>query len=246
MDPRRLSRRGALLAGAAIASGCATPARRGTLEVITADVRPLAIDEGAGRGLVVDILAEAAGRAGYGVRWRFLPFAQAAAAAAAEEGSLMTPLARSAQREASYGWIARIVDVPQAMGTLRGRPVVDLDGARRLASVGVVRAGVQEGFLKDNGFTNLAARATARELAVALAAGEIDAWYGTATEIAVQFEAIGRAGEARVGPTLQSAPVWLAGHRTRPHPAATALAQALATMEQDGSAQRHYLRYVPG
>jgi polar amino acid transport system substrate-binding protein len=238
------SRRRWLLLAAAAASGCAGKMPRESLELITADVRPLSIAGGPRRGIVLDILAEAAARTNHDLRLRFLPFAEAAAATASQPGSLMTPLARTPQREASYGWIAKIIDVPQAMGTRVGEPVADLAASRSLKAVGVVRAGVQEGFLRENGFTNLAPMATARELATALAEGKIDAWYATATEIVLQFESIGRQGGAQVGPTVQVVPVWLAGHREYPNARAGVLAKALKEMEQDGATQRHYKSYV--
>ena len=84
-----------------------------------------------------------------------------------------------------------------------------LGGSRAL---GIVRGGIQEDYLREKGFANLVAFAAAQDIAKALANGEVDAWYSTATEISLQFEAIGQAGRVRIGPTIQEAPVWLAGN----------------------------------
>ena len=237
---RRLVLAGGGLATLALPSRAAVP-----IEVLSADVRPLSIAEGPRRGLVLDIVDEALQSLGYAPRFTFLPFADALARTRSESGRLMTPLARSPQREALFAWIAEIVDVPQAMGTLIGRPVIDLEGARASQRIGVVSGGVQEGFLREHGFANLVALGGARELAQALAEGRIDAWYSTATEITLQFEAIGQAGRVRVGPTIQSAPVWLGGNLDTTGIPVRQLASAVAALKQSGTIDRIYRSYVP-
>jgi polar amino acid transport system substrate-binding protein len=214
------------------------------LEIFTSDVRPLAIAEGLRRGIVLDILGDAVRSVGREFRTAFLPFADALREVQARPGSLMTPLARSAQRERDFAWISKIIDVPQAMGCLSGRPPVDLEGARGLARVGVVRGGVQEGFLRDKGFANLVAFATARELAKALADGEVDAWYSTATEISLQFEAIGQANRVRIGPMIQEVPVWLAGNTQTEDVPVDRIRFAVEKLQTSGSIERIYRSYV--
>src|SRR5260221_4369353 len=199
------------MTGVAAFSTVRSAAAADPLEIFTSDVRPLAIAEGPRRGIVLDITGDAVRSIGREFRTTFLPFADALREVQGRPGTLMTPLARSAQRESNFAWISKIVDVPQAMGTLSGRPCVDLEGARGLARVGVVRGGVQEGYLRERGFTNLVAFAAAQDIAKALANGDVDAWYSTASEISVQFEAIGQARGIRIGPTIQDVPVWLAG-----------------------------------
>jgi polar amino acid transport system substrate-binding protein len=216
------------------------------LEIFSADVRPLSIAEGPRRGVVLDIVSEAFKAIGRDVRFTFLPFAEALQRTQSQPGALVTPLARSPQREASFAWIAKVIDVPQAMGTLAGRPAADLDTARKFARVGVVRAGVQESFLRDSGFTNLVLFATAAEIAKALAAGEIDAWYATSTEIALQIEATGRLKDLHIGPTLQVAPAWLAGNKDMASVPVAQIAKAMADLERSGTVQRIYRTYVSG
>jgi hypothetical protein len=121
------------------------------IEVLTADVRPLSIADGPRRGIVLDIVRDCLTAAGCEVRFTFLPFAEALQRTQAQPGALMAPLARSPQREAGFAWIGKVIDVPQAMGRLRGRPTVDLAEAGRLARIGVVKAGVQEGFPQGQG-----------------------------------------------------------------------------------------------
>lgn len=214
------------------------------VEIFSADVRPLSIAEGPRRGLVLDIVKEAFVAIGRDVRFTFLPFAEAVQRTQSQSGALLAPLARSPQREAAFSWIAKVIDVPQAMGTLAGKPTADLDTARKLARVGVVRAGVQESFLRENGFTNLVPFATAAEIAKALAGGDVDAWYATSTEIVLQFEALGRAKAVSIGPTLQAAPVWLAGNKEMKAVPVDRIAGAIAELERSGGVQRIYRTYV--
>ena len=238
----RLKRR-AWIAGCATLASAGRVRAAGPLEVFTADVRPLSLADGGRRGIVLDPVRDARRAAGREARFTFLPFAEALARTQAQPGA---PLARSPQREAAFTWVAKVLDVPQAMGTLAGRPRVDLDGARRLGRVGVVKAGVQESYLRDNGFTNLVPFGAAREAAEALASGAVDAWYATGTEITIQFELIGRQGAVRVGPTLQSAPVWLAANKDTVGLPLDALQAAMDGLERSGAVQRAYRAYVPG
>lgn len=240
-----LGRREWIVGAATLAA--ARPARSAeSIEVLSADVRPLSIAEGPRRGIVLDIVRDGFKAAGLEVGFTFLPFAEALQRTQAQPGALMAPLARSPQREAAFAWIAKLIDVPQAMGTLRGKPTVDLAGAGRLARLGVVKAGVQEGFLKDKGFANLVAFEGARDIAQALADGKIDAWYATATEIVLQFEAIGRAGAVQIGPTIQTAPVWLAANRDTGAVPVDRLRAALAALERSGGIEQIYRAYVQG
>jgi polar amino acid transport system substrate-binding protein len=229
-----------------VAAACARPARAADpLTLFTADVRPLSNADGPRRGIVLEIVQEAARIVGRELRMTFLPFAEAMRRTQETPGALMAPLARSPQREADFAWIAKIIDVPQAMGTMANRPTVDLEAARVLGRVGVVRGGVQESYLRQQGFANLVIFAGGREIATALASGEVDAWYATATQIVVELQAIGRS-DVRIGPTLQTAPAWLAANRsTDPIPVA-AFAEAVAGLERSGASERVYRSYIGG
>jgi len=234
------------MTGVATLSLVRSAAAADPLEIFTSDIRPLAIAEGPRRGIVLDIIGDAIRSIGRDFRTTFLPFADVLREVQARPGSLVTPLARSAQRENNFAWISKIVDVPQAMGTLSGNVSVDLEGARALARVGVVKGGVQESYLRETGFTNLVAFATARDLAKALANREIDAWYSTATEIALQFEAIGQARGVRIGPTIQEAPVWLAGNKQTEGVPVEPIRLAVEKLHTSGAIERTYRSYVPG
>jgi polar amino acid transport system substrate-binding protein len=214
------------------------------IALFAGDARPLANADGPRRGIVLDVVLEAARIAGRALDIRFLPFADAMTRTRETPGALMAPLARNAQREADFAWIAKVVDVPQAMGTRAERPTVDLAGARALGKIGVARGGVQEAYLREQGFANLVVFATGREIATALAGGEIDAWYAVATQIANEFEAMGRPDGVRIGPTLQVAPAWLAANRDTGNIPVAALADAIARMERDGAIERIYRSYV--
>lgn len=248
------TRRAAILAGAALSFGAAGglgaigPAwASDALEVITSDIRPLSLPGEAGaRGIVLDIVAEAIRAIGRAPRFAFTSFADSLARARSVPGTLVTPVGRTAEREAHYTWVGRVLDVPQALGTLAQDPTRDLEGARALTRIGVVRGGLQETFLRQQGFAALVVLETGRDLAMALAEGRIEAWYASAPEIVAQFAAIGRADAVRLGPALQTVPAWLAaGPDTRDLPLAP-LQAALARLEADGTVARIYRRYVPG
>lgn len=238
-----IARRSVLTAALVCGSGRARAAE--PLEIVTYDIRPLAIPGEGRRGIVLDIVAEAARMIGREPRFTFLPFPETVERGRTIPGTLTGPLGRVPSREASFAWVARVLDVPQAMGTLADRPAADLAAARGLERIGVIRNGLQEVFLRENGFGNLVVMETGRDLALALAEGRLDAWYSSAPEIAVQFEGIGRAGAVRIGPPLQTVPAWLAAHPdTRDLPVAP-LRDALARLDADGTVARIYRGYIP-
>ncbi len=216
------------------------------LEVITSDIRPLSFPGTDRRGITLDILAEAITAIGRTPRFTFLSFGDSVERARQVPGTLLCPIGRTAVREGQFTWVAKVIDVPQAMGTLADRPVVDLAAARGLSRLGVVRNGLQEVFLRQNGFDNLVVLESGRDLALALAEGRIEAWYATEPEIIQQFVAIGRPGGVRTGPALQTAAAWLAAH---PDPRDLPLAPlrgAMARLEADGTAARIYRGYAAG
>ncbi|MBU8536250.1 substrate-binding periplasmic protein [Falsiroseomonas tokyonensis] len=244
---------------AALASGLALPllalprlARADApLEVIASDIRPLSFpgtdpSTPGRRGITLDILAEAIRAIGRSPRFTFLSFGDAVDRARSVPGTLICPLGRTPAREAQFTWVAKVVEVPQAMGTLPGKPVLDLEGARAVPRIGVVRNGLQEVFLRQNGLDNLLVLETGRDLALALAEGRIAAWYATEPEIHQQFNAIGRPGGVRTGPALQSIAAWLAAHPDPRDQPIAALRGAMARLEADGTVARIYRSYASG
>ena len=216
------------------------------VEVFTADVRPYSIAEGDRRGIALDVVREAFARAGLVPRFTFLSFAEAITRTLATPGGLMCPIARTAAREASFAWVAGIVDVPQAIGTLRDRPAADLATARGLRRIGVVRGGLQGPYLASQGLTNLVEIDTPAALAEALDRGEIDGWYATGSEILLQFDRLGRRGRVHLGPPLQSAAVWLAANPDTAALPLAAIRDAVAGLARDGGIARIEARYLSG
>ncbi len=224
------------------------------LDILTSDVRPLSIPPPstkgpamgeARRGIVLDIVAAAVRAIGRQPRFTFVSFGESFDRARDVPGTLVAPLGRVPARETLFTWVGKVVDVPQTLGTLAERPVADLAAARAMTRVGVVRGGFQETFLRDNGLMNLVVLETARDLAQALAEGRVDAWYGNATEVALNFEAMGRPGAVRIGPALQVAPAWLGAHLDPRDAPVAELRAAIARLEADGTAGRTYRAYVP-
>jgi polar amino acid transport system substrate-binding protein len=240
-----MPRRRALLAAPLALPFLRRAAATTPIRLFVGDVRPLGIIEGPRPGAAVEIVQLAAQRLGLELALTRLPFAAATEALRATPGALMTPIARNAEREALYTWVQDVLEVPQALGRLARHPPAGIEQARGLARIGVPAGGVQEGFLRRQGLTNIVPFATGRESAQALLAGEIDAWYATAIQIAQEFEALGQPEAVRLGPALEVLPVWLCANLDARDTPIAALRGALAALKQEGETQRIFRRYVP-
>ena len=109
----------------------------------------------------------------------------------------------------SKAWAQTVSPLARA-STIRGTAEPPAPGVVNWMPLSVGTVWILSGTVSRRWRRNLVPFGSAREAAEALASGAVDAWYATGTEIGIQFELIGRRGGAQVGPTLQSAPGWLA------------------------------------
>jgi len=239
-----MDRRTLLIGAAACAASGTVSAAPSVVPVLTADVRPLSISEGRRRGIVLDIVEKALVAGGLRPEFRFMPFADAIERTRAEEGTLMAPIARSPQREDFFDWIAKIIDIPQVIGVLRRTAPATVEEAKSLRAIGVVRAGIQEAFLRLAGISNLTVFSTGLEVGEALVRGEVEGWYASAPEIAWFFANNASTARLSLGPALQIAPVWLVGNKAGAENDARIRAE-LERLEADGTVTSIYHGYVP-
>ncbi len=203
---------------------------RGVIELVTADHRPYALAEGPEPGFVLTLAAEMFRMVGLQVVFRFLPWPQAEARAAAVPGTAIAPLPRTPTREERFLWAVALFDDPHGFATLRLHAPNTLGEAMGLPRIAVLAGGLHDAYLRGRGFTNLVPMPGRSEALAALRAREVSAWF---CELPMMRGQLDR--EAQLGRPIFTQTVWLALNRDTDDVPLTALREAHAALEADGS-----------
>lgn len=209
---------------------------RGVIELVTSDQRPYAMARGPEPGFVLTLAAELFRMIGLQVVYRFVPWAEAEARAAAVPGIAIAPLHRTAAREAHFLWAVPLFEVSGGFATLQPPPPESLDEARALQRIAVLTGSLHEAFLRENGFANLALMTDHPEAMAALRMADIPAWFCDLPRLRAGLDR-----SAQFGSPILTHPVWLALHPTTQTVPLTALREAHAALMTDGSL-KHFLR----
>jgi len=219
----------------------ATPAvgARGVIELMTADHRPYASASGPEPGFVLTLVAELFRMLGLQVVFRFLPWPQAEARAAATPGAAIAPLARTPAREGRFLWAVALFEDPSGFATLHLRPPDTLEEALALPRIAVLGGGPAEAFLRARGFSNLAPMPGRAEALAALDRGEASAWFCALPKLRAN---LGR--PALLGPPIFAQPAWLALNPKGSDVPVPLLREAFEALEADGSLQHLVLPFL--
>jgi len=215
-----------LLAGPAVGA-------RGVVELMTADHRPYASAGGPEPGFVLTLAAELFRMVGLQVVFRFMPWPQAEARAAATPGAAIAPLARTPAREGRFLWAVALFDDPSGFATLHAHPPDSLDEALALPRIAVLGGGPDEAFLRAQGFSNLAPMPGRAEALAALHRREVSAWFCAMPKLRAD---LGRL--AQFGKPVVTQPAWLAMNPESGDVPVALLREAFAALKADGSLQQ--------
>jgi len=228
----------------------ATSARAETLSLYSLDAPPMTMIEAPvgeqAHGFVADIVVEAAKRAGYGTDFQFLPWKRGQEEAASTENALITPLARTPDREDSYTWIAPIYPLQRSFATL-DRPIDSFAEARvRLHTILVGRGSAQETTLRQMGFDD--GRLTHAEIGVSdvdmLRLGRVDAWFNSTVETEWKWQHSGQTAPLVFGKVLYTDLIYLACAKRCAPELVRRLREALKVVDEDGTAKAIQQRYM--
>ena len=241
----------AVALGLAVAPLSAPAAERGdqapSASLLTINYPPLAYYEhGELTGLAVDIVRAALGRTGRAGTVEMGAFADVCARAESAPGAALFPLSRVPPREGRFRWVGPLLMEEIALYARKGDGVrpTDIEGARHVRGIAVVRGYASGRHLRDLGFANLVEFKYPSQCAEALVRGRVGLWLSSSATMA------SLARQADIDPSLfektlsiAEFPAYLAFSRATAPEVVQSFVQALSSMTRDGSLGRIRARW---
>jgi len=193
---------------------------------------------GPGRGLIHDLVQEAARRVGHPGRIEYMPWYRAQAIAQTEPGIGLLALTRTPEREDKYRWLLHLYTDDLV---LVGSPGVDVADLARVRDrpVGVLQRSGAEALLKSLGFTRISPQPEEWMNAKGLKDRAIDAWVAPrAMVVHAMREVRGNLDVLQFGQVVRRSELYLAASKNLPEEEARRWEAAWAAMRADGSAER--------
>lgn len=214
------------------------------VEVFSTAFPPLTVDDPARPGFANAVTLDLLRMVGRPARLTYLPWPEALRRAREERGRLVTPPARTEERERLFTWVAKVMDLTSSFVARDASH--DVDSARRIARLAVLRGSGHAASLHRLDFPNLVEMDDLASMLRAVLDGRADAAYGLTEDIRASLRRLGRASELRLGPPLAPTGMYLAaGLDTGDLPVAD-LRAAFAALEQDGTVETHDRAYFEG
>ncbi len=214
------------------------------LTLYTTEIAGQTMIDDAEPGTAIEIVREAAKRAGIEIDVRFVPWSRAVNSVKGSADAVIVPFSRTPARERQFTWIGKLYPVRFGFVSF-DTAIDDKMTAKKLTRVGVWRGTSMEEELRRNGFQNLVSVSNDRALVQMLIKGRIDAWYCSLVEAAYKFRGIKEINQAKIrfGQAVREEAVWIAGGRDMPDKIVIALRDALAAMRQAGVIRSIIARY---
>ena len=216
----------------------ATPDR-----VVAAHYPPLMIEGSPENpGYAVEVLQEAARRAGRETRLEFLPFERAIHAILSDEKTLMPALFKGKERDKDILWLAEVQRTGLSFSSV-SQPVNTLEAARALPLIVVERGTTSEFFLDRLGFANVQRTRSPQASANMLASGRAQAWLLTEQLMRRTWRNMGLHDDLVVGDMIHDIPVFMVASLQLPEDMRIAYQTAVADMRADGTLHRIAEKY---
>ena len=213
--------------------------------VVAAHYPPLMIEGGGERpGFAVEVLREAARRAGREVEITFLPYQRALYRVQNDPATLMPALFRGKKREDGYHWVVAIQSAKLRFATLSG-PVHDLDTARSLSTIVVEGGTTGDVLLTRLGFDNLVRVNSPDSSARMLEVGRADAWLLTRRLMRQVWERLEMAPTLVFGNIVHEVPIFMVASPSLPEDVSAVYRAAVTSMKSDGTLDAILARYEP-
>ncbi len=220
-------------------SALATPVDR----VVAAHYPPLMVADDPERpGYAVEIMREAARRAGRSFELTFLPFERAIFEVQNHPATLMPALFKGKPRDDLFHWVIDI-QVAELRFATTGAPVNDLEAARQLQSIVLETGTTGDNLLAQNGFDNVTRLQDPMASARMLAAGRVDAWLLTQSNMERVWKALNAEPPLTFGAVVHVVPIALVASPTLPRDVSDAYRTAIQGMKEDGTLNAILVKY---
>lgn len=216
------------------------------IRIVTANLPPFSIDEHPDKpGFVVELAEAAFKRAGMPYQLDFLPWARAQENAKTEPGTFILGLARTPEREASYKWVAEVLQPKLVFVSVKPAAAVDdLAAARKLANITVRASTPFDNLLKTEQMTNFSAVQSEEANAERLRTKQADAWLTYDFRAIFVWDAMGGDADQLVyGKPLSREHLEIAANPKTDDAAIGKIVAALAALRADGTYDTIYRRY---
>ncbi len=220
--------------------GSADAATIAALQIVGAARPPYVIEQdGIGSGPAVELLQPMARAIGIDPTVRIIPFQRALIAL--DQGNTIYPaLLRTPQRETRYIWIGEVYADRAVFFTRRSSSAVtNLDAARQLPRISVMRGSELQNMLRSFGLENFETTNSEADNARLLQAERIDGWFalravGRATWAELKFSP----AELRASEAFATLPFWIAASPNLPKDAVNTMRSVYRAMRADGRYRR--------
>lgn len=221
-----------------------------TLDLYLTDAPPLAmLEQNQLRGILGEVTAVAAKRAGYDLRLLTPPWPRAQRVVMTGENLLIIPLSRTPEREARYTWITPVLTMDRAFFSLNKRVETFAQAKAAYARIAVGMGSVQERRLHDEGFRDdqIYPLKIGENPARMLMLGRVDAWFNGIAETRYIWRQVSDQ-PLQESPVLMRSDMYLACSRQCDKALVAGLTKAVEHMRREGVIKRitdSYLRNLP-
>lgn len=223
-------------------------ARAEPVQLYVMDVPPISIKDGPGRGVVGDIVIEAMMRAGMEPQLQFPPNNRAIVTVRlpSSRDLLILPLARVADREHDFTWIAPLYKVERAFFTTGTRIDSYAQARTSLRSIAVARGTVTPVLLLAEQFEpeQIYEISDNDNVPRLLLAGRMEAWFGPVEQMRVFLHNVEQRDKVIEGASVGSTDNYLACSLQCDPRLVARISVQLAKMERDGTIRAIRARYA--
>jgi len=176
-----------LIAGILLITACATPVPVAKLRVMTEEYPPFNYTDASGNlvGSSTEVVKAIINKLGENITIEVLPWAQSYEILLLEPDTALYSVARTSERDNLFMWVGPIGSYENWLYAKKGSTirVSSLDEAKTVKGIAVVKDEAGQQKLAQQGFINFVYTDSTANGLKKLAAGEVDLWLGTGSDV---------------------------------------------------------------